>query len=591
MPRTRTETASKEKLKMDNTTIIRRCFAIIRHTTEFPKLVRLCINLSDENVAWEFIDVMKREASNYLVLTNNDFDRESVRLFHAMLLGSNDNIVEEEKEEVVEEEYEDTQLKGDDGDDGEDDKTLTNKERESPYVRKLYSILDDDDDDEMGKIPVCVRNAIENDVELNEIAETFYRKVEWCCSHEFFYKPSRRYPLCSLDSNQDTEKEVGFTMNFFPYLLNKENFINSRVGLQFKPYYAVNRAAKNVSNACNVKSVSFVPVLAKVGLEILGRTTQVSNNRGGLLSYCENDMNVLRYLANSTTCNCCNSRSRGNTTSDSDSDSDSGSSNAASTTQSDDIKIDYSEEEYEEHQIHIDEINLSVIKKLREQNLFYKEDIQREDLMECLLCCCKGKDNTGSISSSFYFAERRFRYLVDWDPISLTKERNNQIDGKLPLHLSIQYNYNFNSNTRTHSTRGFRSVLDAGIRHFPTKVGFLFHKDIKDRTPFQMACKIYGKEVVMQIVDDVVTTAITNSSSSTFMETLITAAIDETIHLDCIFFLLRKEPSVLLQTSYVSNEDEDRHNPMRTRTIPKMAATTTNQQQKRKRYREIISKN
>jgi hypothetical protein len=195
------------------------------------------------------------------------------------------------------------------------------------------------------------------------------------------------------------------------------------------------------------------------------------------------------------------------------------------------------------------------------------------------------------MNSDFYFAERRFRYLVDWDPISLTKERNNQIDGKLPLHLSIQYNYNFNSNTRTHSTRGFRSVLDAGIRHFPTKVGFLFHKDIKDRTPFQMACKIYGKEVVMQIVDDVVTTAITNSSSSTFMETLITAAIDETIHLDCIFFLLRKEPSVLLQTSYVSNEDEDRHNPMRTRTIPKMAATTTNQQQKRKRYREIISKN
>ena len=74
-----------------------------------------------------------------------------------------------------------------------------------------------------------------------------------------------------------------------------------------------------------------------------------------------------------------------------------------------------------------------------------------------------------------------------------------------------------------------------------------------------------------------------------FIETLITAAIDETIHLDCIFFLLRKEPSVFLQTSssVSSNEDRDKCNPVGTSTTTKMAMITNNQQQKRKR--EIIS--
>ena len=100
----------------------------------------------------------------------------------------------------------------------------------------------------------------------------------------------------------------------------------------------------------------------------------------------------------------------------------------------------------------------------------------------------------------------------------------------------------------------------------------------------------------MQIVNGVVIIGdnynnTATSSTSTFMETLITAAIDETIHLDCIFFLLRKEPSVFLQTSssMSSNEDGDKWNPVESTTTTKMAMIPNNQQQKRKR--EIISNN
>ena len=102
---------------MENKETTGRCLTIIKHTSEFPKLIRVQIAdlLSDENIdlAKKFIDAMKREASasskNLLTTSCKDDDnnRETVRLFHVMLLDEKDELkVEEEGEE-------DTQLEGD----------------------------------------------------------------------------------------------------------------------------------------------------------------------------------------------------------------------------------------------------------------------------------------------------------------------------------------------------------------------------------------------------------------------------------------------------------------------------------------------
>jgi hypothetical protein len=70
-------------------------------------------------------------------------------------------------------------------------------------------------------------------------------------------------------------------------------------------------------------------------------------------------------------------------------------------------------------------------------------------------------------------------------------------------------------------------------------------------TSFHIACEMFGYEKVMEVVEE--TLVHSSSSSSSLDDTpplniadaLITAAIDEYVHLDCVYFLLRREPDVL----------------------------------------------
>merc|ERR1712007_320296 len=113
--------------------------------------------------------------------------------------------------------------------------------------------------------------------------------------------------------------------------------------------------------------------------------------------------------------------------------------------------------------------------------------------------------------------------------------------GYFPLHYA-------SSNS---SFQGFRSVFDFGIRYFPSKRGIslLFQKDDDCETPI-------------------------NS-----MDALMLAAIDEHIHLDGVYFVLRRQPDVLTrmlpprltnnnnnnsnitcdQDSTVNDDDDDDH--------------------------------
>jgi len=96
----------------------------------------------------------------------------------------------------------------------------------------------------------------------------------------------------------------------------------------------------------------------------------------------------------------------------------------------------------------------------------------------------------------------------------------------------------------------FRTVFEAGMQHYPTKIGFLFHKDEHGRTSYQVACKKYGNEQVEEILDGVAlntttTATTTKEQHDIVVKSLMFAATEEIVHLDGLYILLRREPSVL----------------------------------------------
>ena len=131
--------------------------------------------------------------------------------------------------------------------------------------------------------------------------------------------------------------------------------------------------------------------------------------------------------------------------------------------------------------------------------------------------------------------ERVFQFLVEWDPPSLVQT---DYYGQLPLHIAAQTNI-----------RTFQIVFSYGIRYYPYKKGIrlLFQKDNDGDTPFQSACQQYGRERVMEIVEEILTRYHSEGTPLHIEEALMVAAADENVHLDCSYFLLRREPDVLLR--------------------------------------------
>jgi hypothetical protein len=88
-----------------------------------------------------------------------------------------------------------------------------------------------------------------------------------------------------------------------------------------------------------------------------------------------------------------------------------------------------------------------------------------------------------------------------------------------------------------------------------------------DNTPYQMACEACGRDEVMKVI---VYTLLDyqRSHDSTgpynLMDALMTAAIEEYIHLDCVYFLLRRQPAVLkklqLSSSSTKSVTKTRYN-------------------------------
>jgi len=286
-----------------------------------------------------------------------------------------------------------------------------------------------------------------------------------------------------LDSNRDTEAEVETAVRFFPNVLSREGGRYNRYPVIYLTFMIDN----NDDYVCNARAVSFVHVLARLAIEF---GSFQENERGGLLVDNGDSLNSLVFSSHSS----------------------------------------YGEG----HNRTVDDVFVAEMIRLRQMGLLVREDIQEYEPVH-VLCAQE------------YFAENRFRFLVEWNPASLT--RTNRY-GSLPLH-----------NAANGTLRSFRIVFDYGISYYPMMEGIsiLFQKDDFGETPIQVACKRFERNDVMDVVKETLaryspTTPINNTDA------LLLAAIDERIHLDCVYFLLRRVPDVLIRMVQVSTSTSNAKN-------------------------------
>lgn len=207
----------------------------------------------------------------------------------------------------------------------------------------------------------------------------------------------------------------------------------------------------------------------------------------------------------------------------------------------------------EAHNQLVDNVCLTQMVQLRRMGLFKKIDIgTNEPLRERRYSVYNMVHELCADHDEYYFPERRLRFLVEWDPTSLLETNTG---GLSPLYC-----------TTWTSLRKIRIVFGYCIHYYPKKKGIclMFTKCVDDgrTTPFQHACGKFGQKNVMnEVVENIISRYYSEETPLNIVDVLLTAAIDDTIHLDCVFFLLRRRPDVLVDLQLGSiniiNDDDD----------------------------------
>jgi hypothetical protein len=103
--------------------------------------------------------------------------------------------------------------------------------------------------------------------------------------------------------------------------------------------------------------------------------------------------------------------------------------------------------------------------------------------------------------------------------------------------------------------------FETGMRFFPKKNGIslIFKKDaLIGDTPFKaVAYNKFGYKRVMTGVEDTLARYL-DTTPIDIVDVLIVAATDENVHLDCVCFLIRRRPDVLLKL--LSDNDKSNKN-------------------------------
>jgi hypothetical protein len=129
--------------------------------------------------------------------------------------------------------------------------------------------------------------------------------------------------------------------------------------------------------------------------------------------------------------------------------------------------------------------------------------------------------------------------------------------GAVPLH---------NVTHSCYFIQGFQLVFEYGIRYYPNKKGIslLFQQENNEHvTPFQVASESYGRDKVMRVVEETLirySSSSDNSPQLNVADAILTAAIDEHIHLDYVYFLFCRHPDVLVKLLSWSIDDSNNSN-------------------------------
>jgi hypothetical protein len=320
--------------------------------------------------------------------------------------------------------------------------------------------------------------------------------------HDMFCDHNSAAPdmYLGLDSERDTNEEVETTIRFFPDVLTRRkriagfnygnvhegivgfNYGNAHEGYYPIQYLAFSRNENDGTLMWNLKSASFIPFVVQLSVEL---NLFEDYYRGGLLYLNSNNEDIFGLL----------------------------------------MLSDRSELHNREYHETADDKCVQVLLRLRIMGFLKERDIQKYGIMLKLFYI-----------NYYHFAEKRFIFLVEWDPYALKQTCE---EGKLGLHYAAK---------NCNSIRGFQLLFEYGICYYPKKIGIslLFQEDNDGDTPFQLACHTHGRNEVMKVVEDIL--LLYDSSDSTplnIAEALITAAIDDYVHLDCVFFLIRRQPDIL----------------------------------------------
>ena len=330
-----------------------------------------------------------------------------------------------------------------------------------------------------------------------------------------------------LDSNRDTEAEVETALRFFPKNLSRLVHVRPhREDAECPPILFLSFVFDNETESIvyNAKGAPFIPLFARLGNEF---DWNFLDYEGGIL-FRYAGKNIIQRLVD------CSSL------------------------------LSHDHDDKEEQVRTIDDMSLRVMIRLRQMNLLKVEHIEEYglvmELCRHLTCNC--------------FMERCFRFLVEWDPNSLLWWDGER--GFLPLHWAA-------STVTEKSFEIFRTVFMYGIRYFPTEFGIqlLFQKSNDERTPLQIAFKAYQetndehfvqveaerkdsgvpstpdqllaearykqrcqrKRRIMNVVED----TLNNSDVPlNVTDAFKSAILDEYIHFDCVYILLRREPNIIM---------------------------------------------
>lgn len=146
--------------------------------------------------------------------------------------------------------------------------------------------------------------------------------------------------------------------------------------------------------------------------------------------------------------------------------------------------------------------------------------------------------------------EQTFRWLLEFHPTVL-KER--------PLFYTfLSHCCSIPKDQCEAYWKRFLTLFEVGLSHYPQEIGFLFHRDYnkcfvsspilrKCNSPFEMACLVFGREMVINAVDDIITrkTRCISELGSTISILVLAATTNPKITLDALYFLVRREPTSL----------------------------------------------